>query len=398
MKINKKIIVLSLIFIFFMILTYIFSFKIYQNYKNNVNNYIYNIIPILKEKGVTEEEIITILNDKGTRKYLSELKKYGINENSSSLLVLEKTFEKHLFLNYSIVITLFLIITFFFEFKNYQKNKKIKEITNYMQEINNKNYLLNIKNNKETEISKLENEIYKMTILLRNESENLKNEKLNLKNSIEDISHQLKTPLTSISIYLDNIIDNPNMDNETKMKFINNIKYQVNLINNLCISLLKISRLDAGVIEFKKVKINVQDLINKCLKNLSVLIEGKDIQINLNINKNISILGDEAWEIEALGNLIKNAIEHSKTKGNIEISSLSNSVYTKITIKDYGIGISKFDLKNIFKRFYKGENSKIDSIGIGLNLAKKIIEIDNGIIEVNSVFNEGTTFIIKYFK
>ena len=124
----------------------------------------------------------------------------------------------------------------------------------------------------------------------------------------------------------------------------------------------------------------------------------KNIVIETHFKENVFFIGDKTWEIEALTNLIKNAIEHSGYGGKIEIKTSKNPIYTQIEIKDYGVGMSEKDLKNIFKRFYKGEHGNNDSIGIGLNLVKNIVEKDNGLIEVKSKIGKGTTFIIKYLK
>ncbi len=267
-----------------------------------------------------------------------------------------------------------------------------------MQEINEKNYSLKLESNTEGEVSILQNEIYKMTIMLRSESDNLKKEKLSLKESISDISHQLKTPLTSISIMLDNILDNPNMEEEIKLDFIKNVHHQIESINTLIIALLKLSRIEAGVVEFKKEKISATEIIEKALENVEIIKEMKNIVIETHFKENVFFIGDKTWEIEALTNLIKNAIEHSDHRGKIEIKTSKNPIYTQIEIKDYGVGMSEKDLKNIFKRFYKGEHGNNDSIGIGLNLVKNIVEKDNGLIEVKSKIGKGTTFIIKYLK
>ena len=162
-----------------------------------------------------------------------------------------------------------------------------------MREINHRNYLLTIEDNEEGELSILKNEVYKTTIMLREESELLKKEKISLKDSISDISHQLKTPLTSILIMLDNILDNPKMDEKTKLDFIENVRHQVETINFLIVSLLKLSRIDAGVIEFKKENINYEILLKNAIKNVEILNEVKNIKIMLDIEKETIFLGED---------------------------------------------------------------------------------------------------------
>lgn len=388
------------LFLLFSLIGFFFAQLNYQNYQKKINNFIYGLIKNLNEKypELSEKEIIQLLNNQESGNYLENYRKYGIKEKDPILLSIEKSYKNSLFLIlfYCVLIsgTFGLFILYYY----HKTSKKIKEITNYMQEINEKNYSLKLESNTEGEVSILQNEIYKMTIMLRSESDNLKKEKLSLKESISDISHQLKTPLTSISIMLDNILDNPNMEEEIKLDFIKNVHHQIESINTLIIALLKLSRIEAGVVEFKKEKISATEIIEKALENVEIIKEMKNIVIETHFKENVFFIGDKTWEIEALTNLIKNAIEHSDHGGKIEIKTSKNPIYTQIEIKDYGVGMSEKDLKNIFKRFYKGEHGNNDSIGIGLNLVKNIVEKDNGLIEVKSKIGKGTTFIIKYLK
>ncbi len=395
--------------IFFVSLTFCFLFSLgsffltqkqYKQYKKNVNEYVYGILSIIKEKypSIPEEELIKLVNHRETIEYLDMFQKYGIEKESSILYNMEKNYQLHLFYNIGFTALVLIVFLSLFYFYYRKKEHNIEEIIHYMKEINHKNYLLAITDNGEGSLSILKNEVYKMTIMLREESENLRLEKLALKDSISDISHQLKTPLTSILIMLDNIIDNPNMEEITKAEFIKNVQHQVETIHFLIVSLLKISRFDADVVEFKKEPILIEKLITHAFQNVSILNQEKKVNLTLEGDKKTSFVGDYHWELEAITNILKNAIEHSKEKGNVQINVFDNALYTKISITDDGIGMSKKDLQNIFKRFYKGENSKNDSIGIGLSLAKKIIEKDNGLIKVNSKKEMGTTFEIRYMK
>ena len=279
-----------------------------------------------------------------------------------------------------------------------KRDKKIKQITNYINQIKNKKYDLNIEENTEDELSNLKNELYKITIMLKEESEISKKDKENLKMSVEDISHQLKTPLTSITIMLDNLKDNPNMEEKTKQKFIFEISKQVEWINWLVISMLKLSKLDANVVQFYDEKINLNKFIGEIIKNLEIPIEVKNQKIIIDGNENVSFIGDYKWQQEAITNIIKNCIEHNVNNGTIYINYEENSLFTKITIRDEGEGIPKEDLKHIFERFYKGKNSSENSVGIGLALAKNIIEKNNGMINCKSELDKGTEFVIKYMK
>lgn len=396
----KRAILISLCII--VISTFIFGIIQYHQYKtytNNFNEKVLSIIARVSEKypNVSKNEIMEILNNKEAVD-TSLLREYGINiEEDSIILENEKHFKNCLILNLIFLVLITIVISFIFLKYNHSKDKKLKEITNYIEEINNRRYKLDIEDNTEDELSILKNEIYKTTIMLKEMAENSKQDKLNLKNSLSDISHQLKTPLTSISIMLDNIIDNPEMDKQTRTDFVKDIKREIININFLVNSLLKLSKLDANSVKFVNREETVENLVNESIKNVATLCDLRNVQINVTGNAQNKINCDLKWQVEALTNILKNAIEHSEINSRIEINYEQNNLYTQIEIKDYGKGIAKKDLPHIFERFYKGENSSSESVGIGLALAKSIIESNGGYIEVESQEKVGTTFKIKLF-
>lgn len=377
----------------------------YQKVTIIVNKKIADIIGtvIQQNPGIDTRTIIEILNsNQDTEEYQKgqeELKKYGININeTNSIIIVQNQMKQNLILNIILIIIfsiLWMAIIFVYLKR---RDKKISQITQYINEIKNKKYDLDINENSEDELSNLKNELYKITVMLKEESEISKKDKENIKMSVEDISHQLKTPLTSITIMLDNLKDNPNMDEKTKQKFIFEISKQIDWINWLVISMLKLSKLDANVVQFYEEKINLKKLINEIVKNLEIPIEIKNQQIIVEGDENASFVGDYKWQQEAITNIIKNCIEHNKEKGKLFIKYEENTLFTKITISDEGEGISKEDLKHIFERFYKGQNSSENSVGIGLALAKNIIEKNNGMISCKSELDKGTEFVIKYMK
>lgn len=352
---------------------------------------------------IDSREIIEILNSaKNTEQYekgQKELSKYGIEiDKINSIKLIENQMKTNLKLNILIIVLFSILWMTIIILYLRKRDKKIKQITNYINQIKNKKYDLNIEENTEDELSNLKNELYKITIMLKEESEISKKDKENLKMSVEDISHQLKTPLTSITIMLDNLKDNPNMEEKTKQKFIFEISKQVEWINWLVISMLKLSKVDANVVQFYDEKINLNKFIGEIIKNLEIPIEVKNQKIIIDGNENVSFIGDYKWQQEAITNIIKNCIEHNANNGTIYINYEENSLFTKITIRDEGEGISKEDLKHIFERFYKGKNSSENSVGIGLALAKNIIQKNNGMINCKSELDKGTEFVIKYMK
>lgn len=367
-----------------------------------VNQTIQNIVGEVKKTypEIKEEEIIKILNSEENQEKGKEiLKKYGIDwEQENIIISLEEQNQKNIIqiiiLNIIILLISIFVILYFFQ----RRNKKIEQLIQYMEQIMQKNYELKIENNTEDELTHLRNELYKITVLLKEQADTEQKERKQLSKSISDISHQLKTPLTSISIMLDNMIENPSMEEKTKEQFIHEIRRQIEWINWLVISLLKLSRLDANVEIFQQEEIKIEELIQNTIQNLAIPIEIKNQEIIVQGDKNAKIIGDYKWQLEAITNVVKNAIEHTPENKKICITLEENSLFTKMVIKDEGPGIAKEDIKHIFERFYKGKNSSENSIGIGLALAKSIIEKQNGYISCYSKLKEGTVFEIKYMK
>ena len=399
-KVTIPIIVLSIIMI--VISSMILKNK-EQEYQKIVNESISEIVGKIKEEypNVKEEEIIKILNESNEGKSEGQkvLQKYGINiKENPAIEAMENQEQEIMIINVvSIgvsVILLLIIVNIYY----HSRNQKIQEIIKYIEAINNKNYDLKIAENTEDDLSNFRNELYKIAIMLKEQASQSINDKKALQTSLEDISHQLKTPLTSISIMLDNIRENPNMDEHTRQEFIYEISRQINWINWLVISLLKLSKLDSNTAVFVQKEIKVEDLINNVVKNLAIPIDIKQQNVIVNGSSDVMFVGDYNWQLEALTNIVKNCIEHTVENKNIYINWEENNFYTKIAIKDEGVGIDKKDVKHIFERFYKGKNSSENSVGIGLALAKSIIEKDNGYIICASELGRGTTFEIKYMK
>ena len=398
-ELKKYIISTLIVFICLFILFLFLNIYEYKTYTKNFNNKISAIINVIKKDypKITDKEIIKILNN-DTLKTNDFFNKYGIDVNNKSILIKnDRDYHKFLAINLSfLTITVVILLIIYIRY-NYKKEKDIKDIIKCIEQINKKNYEIQIDSISEDELSILKNEIYKTTIMLKEAAENSSKDKLNLKKSLEDISHQLKTPLTSILVMLDNIIEDSNMEEKIRNDFIVDIKRNVLNINFLVQSLLKLSKFDANTVHFVKQENDLKTIVEESIKNVSTLCDLRNINIKLNIKENSKIICDDKWQIEALTNIIKNAIEHSKNNSNIIINIENNNVYSMIEVIDFGEGIAKKDIKHIFERFYRGKNTKTDSIGIGLALAKTIIEEDKGTISVESNKLE-TKFIIKYYK
>lgn len=394
---NKKTIILIIV----IILIYVFSFNmvfLYQEniYKEKYNMFVNNIIYVVKKNypNVSNKELSDILNGKSDYNYLNE---YGIDvDDEFALISMHKENKKILIINnvilgsFILVLSIILIIN-----KNYENNK-LEEIIHLIEEINKKNYNLNIKGTDETMISKLKNEMYKTVVMLKNDADNSLKDKLIIKTYLEDISHQLKTPLTVINISLDNLIDNPNMDEKNRNEFISKISKEVTNINNLIQNLLKLSKFDVNVINFINKSVSIKEFINKSIDKISLIADLKNINIKVNILNDFNLNIDLNWQIEALSNIVKNAIEHSNENDIVYINCNDNKIYSKIEIINNGI-INDKDLNKIFDRFYTNKKGYSESVGIGLSLAKNIIEKNNGKIDVYSKDGK-TIFTIKYYK
>ena len=395
-KLKKFLIILSLYTIFVIFLTYSINKYEYQVYKDNFDTKITSIILKIKEDypNITDEELYNIL--KSSKKNGKVLEQYSLTiDNKSLLKENDNKYQQFLVTNITIVFISTIFLIFLFLRFNAKKDREINKITKCLEEINKRNYKIDIEEMSEDELSILKNELYKVTIKLKEDAQNSKQAKKDLKDTLADISHQLKTPQTSLMVMVDLLKNEKNIDKQKE--FISIIEIQISKIKWLVENLLKLSKLDAGTIKFKKEKIDVLSVITKSLSPFLVQMEMKNISLETTIN-DFSFTGDLNWTSEAVENIIKNCIEHTADNGKLNIETGVTNIFSYIKIRDNGCGIKKKDLPHIFERFYQGENSSKESVGIGLALAKTIVENQGGSIEVTSEENVGTEFIIKFNK
>lgn len=272
---------------------------------------------------------------------------------------------------------------------------KLNELNNYLSMVCSGNFDLDIADNTEGELSILKNNLYKVIILLRSQNEQLKKDKIYLADSLADISHQLKTPLTSMMVMTDLLKQDDNPDKRTE--FINIMEGQLDKMKWLITNLLKLSKLDAGTAEFKNEPFSVKAVLEQSIKPFLVTLDLKGIAFKDQF-EDFTIKGDDNWTAEAFENIIKNCIEHTDKNGALTISTHMTTLYNSVIIQDNGSGITADDLPHIFERFYHGKNASSDSVGIGLALAKTVFEKENGQITVESRENEGTRFEIRFYK
>ncbi len=384
-----------------MVILLLISMYEYHTYTVNFNDKLAQIVYTINEEYpfLTEDEIMEILNSDGTSD-TEFFEKYGIDLEAQSILLRNDELHlKFVILNMVFFAVIIVLISLIYLRYDRRKDRDIKDITNYIEEINKKNYELQIDSMSEDELSILKTEIYKTTIMLKEAAENSRRDKINLKRSLEDISHQLKTPLTSILIMLDNLLDDDEMPADVRNDFIRDIRREIINVNFLVQSLLKLSKFDADTIQLIRKDVPAKQIVEEAVQKVSTLSDLKNVSISIEEhNENIRIFCDLSWQVEAVTNILKNCIEHSGENSCIIIKINSNKIYNSITITDNGEGIAPNDLPHIFERFYKGENSNPESVGIGLALAKTIIEQDNGFVRVESEKGKYTKFEIQYYK
>lgn len=396
----RLILLLGTVLLIFMATFLITNNHLYNDYKKSVNNVISGVINEVKEKypKVEEDELVDLFNNEDNYKDNQTLIKYGLNHEEISIVKgLEENYQRNVwvmvFLLLSLLVTVIILIIWYV----IKEERKLLKLSNYVNDLVLKKDSLKLEENEEGMISKLQNDLYKLTIVLREAYDNESREKLEMKKSLEDISHQLKTPLTAMMITLDNL-SNDELKPDLRKSFLEDVKRQVDKMNFLIKSLLKLSRFDAGVIKFKSENIRVKNLVNDVIKSVSVLAEINDVKIKANGDDNTSFTGDYNWQLEAVTNVVKNAVEHSTPGETVTIKFRENAVYTLISVVNHGNVINEQDMKNIFTRFYKGKNATYESIGIGLSLSKSIIEKGGGYVRVSSSKKDGTRFDIKYLK
>ncbi|MBR6106812.1 MAG: HAMP domain-containing histidine kinase [Oscillospiraceae bacterium] len=251
----------------------------------------------------------------------------------------------------------------------------------------------------EGELSILSTEIRKLTVLLREQNAQLRSEKSFLKESLEDMSHQLRTPLTSMLLIL-GMMRRPPETPEDKAQYSGNVRELFSLLSRmqwLIETLLSLSRVEAGAVTFRQEPILCRTLIAEALEPVSVSLELKQITVQVQITGEPQFTGDLHYCTEALGNLLKNCMEHTPEGGCIRIHSEQTALYTNIVITDSGAGIAQNDLPHLFERFYRGSEYSKNGYGIGLAFAKRVITGQNGSLQARNAAPHGAEFELRFF-
>ncbi len=355
---------------------------------------------VLELDSFQEDELIRALVDyqKNPDKGYDVLEKYGIHEKSLSDFVAVDGLKNKVFICHLVFFFLiFIVLSCCYLYHIRKFYKKLDKVNLYIHDVLNDQYTFNIKEYEEGTFATLKNDVYKITNKLREQNENMKKDKKYLEETLSDISHQLKTPLTSMYM-INNLLEDDHLDKKKRKEFLAKNQIQLERIEWLVTSLLKLSRLESGTIQLKKEKVKVIDLVKNALEPLKIPMELKEQKLIFKGKMDTKIVCDLQWTTEAILNILKNAYEHTGEKGMIEIVWQDNPLYVSIFITDTGEGIKEEDIKHIFERFYRAKDSSKESIGIGLNMAKQVIDRQNGDISVRSIVGKGTEFCIKFYK
>ena len=355
---------------------------------------------VIEEHPENEEKVIQLYEKTDFRKVdTSVLEKYGyLTRDDLKYFQDLKQAHYNLLVSQIIFVTiLFIVLNIAYIWYQWNQDRKLKELDRYLLTVLAGNYNLDIRDYEDGILSSLKNDVYKMSVLLKEDKERALEQQKYLESVLSDISHQLRTPLTSMYV-MNDLLSDGKVRGKQKKEILNKNRAQLERIEWLITTLLKMSQIDAGTVTFKEEKVVTKELIKKALEPINIPIELKKQTVLIVGDKKSTVILDQKWTVEAFVNLLKNAHEHTPVGGMIIIKITDNPLFTEFLIQDNGTGIAKEDLPHIFERFYKGKNSSSESIGIGLNMSKTIIQKENGTIMVDSTEGKGTTFTIRFYK
>ena len=277
----------------------------------------------------------------------------------------------------------------------YYRYKKLQKLSSDLDQLQISGTPLPIREYSEGELSILANQIQKMTLRLTESAEAMKADKVYLADSLADISHQLRTPLTAMNLTT-TMLRNPELSNEKRMELTGELRSLLTRTEWLVETLLKLSKLDAGTVKLAQDPVRVKNLIARAAKPIEIPMELRNQKLVINCTDE-TFAGDIIWTAEALGNILKNCMEHTPEGGTITITAQETALYTQIEVEDTGTGFDAKDIPHLFERFYKGSNASETSYGIGLALARTVITAQNGTVQAANG-STGAKFVIKFYK
>lgn len=399
-EVKKSTLVLTLV----LTLLIVIQGFLYINYENKQKQLYIDVAGSVIARAVElnpemEKELVPLVTKEITAKDKEKgaefLRKYGITNRLS----------KSLFPNYSenygiilINIGIAIILLGFNYFQYSYFFRKIRRLTLAANKILDEEYGIIIADNTEGDFGKLSLAFTNVRSIIKNNLNTIEREKVYLVELLQNISHQLKTRLSTMLLYND-ILLNRQLTEEQRKHFVEENGKQLQKMSEIVHSILKLAKLDASAVEFYKKDNDLNKTLKEVVFTLKGVAEDKGIELILKDNSKVTMIHDKFWIQEAVTNIIKNAIDHTPAKGRIEVALIDNPAFRRIIIKDTGEGISSEDIPNIFNRFYKAKDSKkSDSVGIGLAISKTIVEGHNGYLDVESEKGRGTSFILTFMK
>ena len=371
------------------------------------------IVGLVREQlpDLSDAELMSLLKDPSDREERLEkgaalMQKYGYDDSFFASMENRLMWQLVLF-NAVVIFATGIICVLLYVWHRKRLRREVRQLQQYFDQLNRGSYDLGPGQTSEGDLSMLQSDIFKVTQLLRTAAEHEKEKNEELSRWLADISHQLKTPIASIRINLDNMLDDPEMPVELRKDFMKECSMQLEWISSLVQTLLKLARIDAGTVELKKEEMDLLEVAREAQRKLGILAEIAGVDVVWEDEPRgevidpadipaVPMTGDPAWQLEAVSNILKNCIEHSGSGSRVYLSMRDTTVFKELTIRDTGDGIPEEDLPHIFERFYRAKNARKESVGIGLSLASSIVEAGGGKIMVNSVRGEGTTFTIRY--
>lgn len=289
-----------------------------------------------------------------------------------------------------------IIYTVIHAITNVRRYRAIARLSNSIDRILHGQDEILFTDSREGELAILTSEVTKMTVRLREQTDALAADKVRLTDAIADISHQLRTPLTSMNLTV-SLLSEDGLSDERRLRLTRDLSRSLRRIDWLIDALLKISKIDAGTVGFRSERVSVAELIRRAAAPLMIPMElrGQEIRVHADSEK---YTGDMQWSVEAIGNILKNCVEHTPEGGSIEISSTENALFTEIVISDSGAGFTPGDIPHLFERFYRGKNADAASVGIGLALARTVITAQNGTVAASNGKNGGAQFTVRFYK
>lgn len=284
-----------------------------------------------------------------------------------------------------------------FYFADCRRYERLEEMSLEIDRILHGSSYFDLSRFEEGELAVLTSEISKMTVRLREQADALLKDKIYLADSLADISHQIRTPLTSINLIVD-FLSEDELSRERRLGLTRELMIQLSRIDGLITALLKLSRLDAGAVHMAEESVLASELVKKAADTIAIPMELRSQNLVIRTVQDGCFTGDPVWCGEAVGNILKNCMEHTPEGGTIEIVIQDNSLFTELVISDSGEGFAKEDLPHLFDRFYKGKNSDENSFGIGLALARTIIRAQNGTIQAHNSRKGSAEFTVRFYK